>query len=371
MNDNINLNGNKKLKEKEKKLFPEKNNISFQLMTKIKPNFGEVGKIIELSNNRIGILLKPNYRFHFHIDKTKTPNTLIIPQSFLIYSLNNFKGIYNISSDKEIFDIIELKKHYLVLNLINSINIYKLSEKKYELFQIITINNNESTKNISLYGLINGNLISYNFKELNIYHKKDLYILREHLDNIGDSRFYYMKIIEINKNKLIILKYLEYQSLNERIGDLEKYYLILYYDIENKIEKRICKYYNEFYKPDILKKNEYLLIRDDDYLNIYNIIDIENNNENNICKTKVHIKHFSYIYNYLEDFIVLQENKEIYLYKIADKSLEFYNKYQFEFIGKENFEFLKRNNYLSIILKNNNIIIYYSDKIYIIKFLID
>lgn len=367
MNDNINLNGNKKLKEKDK------NNISFQLMTQIEPI--KVEKMKELSNNRIGILLKPNYgkssRLHFYIDEPKTPKTLVVHQNLLIYSLNTFKEIYKINSDKVIFDIIELKNHDLVLNLINSINIYKLSEKKYELFQTITINNNKSTNYISFYGLINGNLISYHFNELNIYHKKDLYILTEHLPNIGDSKFYYMKIIEMNKNKLIILKYLEYQSLDKRIGDLEKYYLILYYDIENKIEKRICKYYNEFYKPDILKKNEYLLIRDDDFLNVYNIIDIENNNENNICKTKVHIKHFPYIYNYLEDFIVLQENKEIYLYKITDKSLEFFNKYQFEFIKKRIMGFLNGNNYLSIILKNNNIVFYYEDKIYIIKFLRD
>ena len=365
MNDNININGNKKLKDK--------NNISFQLMTQIESI--KVEKMKELSNNRIGILLKPNYgkssRLDFNIEEPKTPKTLVEPQSLLIYSLNTFKEIYKINSDKEIFDIIELKNHDLVLNLINSINIYKLSEKKYELFQTITINNNKSTNYLSLYELINGNLISYHFNELNIYHKKDLYILTENIPKIGNSRFYYMKIIEINKNKLIILKYLEYQSLNERIGDLGKYYLILYYDIENKREKNICKFYNLFDEPDILKKNEYLLIKDDNYLNVYNIIDIENNIESIVCQTKVYIKHSLYICNYLEDFILIGENKEIYLYKIADKSLEFYNKYQFEFIEKEYFGFLKRNNCLLIILKNNNIVISYSDKIYIIKHLRD
>ena len=178
MNDNISLNRNKKT---------IKNDIFFQMVTKI-DGLERVKKMKELSNNRLGILLEPQFELQFESknirqSKLGNPRYLRLPQALLIYSLNTFKEIYKINNDKEIFDIIELKNNDLILNSFNSIYIYKLSKKEYELFQTI----DESGKCISLFGLINSNLVSINSKGLNIYHKKDLYILREHLKNIYNS----------------------------------------------------------------------------------------------------------------------------------------------------------------------------------------
>ena len=353
MNDNINLNRNKKT---------IKNDIFFQMITKI-DGLNSVEKMKELSNNRLGILLEPQVNLDFYPFNWGIEMRHLSPQVLLIYSLNTFKEIYKINSDNEIFDIIELKNNDLIIDSFKGIYIYKLSKKKYELFQKI------NEKCISLYGLINSNLILINSEGLNIYHKKDLYILKEHLKNTYEHYSKTIKIIEINKNKLIILNYYEYQDLNKRIGNFERIYLILYYNIENKIKKQIRKYHNSTDEVDILIKNEYLLIKDDDYLTFYNILNIEDKNDINDIKTdKIHIKYFPNIYNYLYDFILIKYYKEIELYKLVNKSLEFYRNYQFDFL-KEKIG-LKNSKYFSIILKNNNIVIYYSNQIYVIKHLI-
>ena len=180
-------------------------------------------EIFELSNKRIAI---------------KNKNELSI------YSLNNFKLITKIKNIYESDKYIELKNKDIVRKNDLYINFFKLSGKKYKLFQTIQENGLKS-----IYKLNNGNFFSCSYNGINIYTKKEnqyKLILNYKRDAID--------AIEVEKNKIVVFSSID-----------DKYYIYLY-DIISKEEKILIEaYYNndDNYGKNYLnmhKNNKYLFV---------------------------------------------------------------------------------------------------------------
>jgi hypothetical protein len=341
-------------------------------------------KINELSNNRLGILL---------------------PDSLLIYNLNNLKKIDEIQlpftgtcyDDDKIFNFVELKNSDLVLLSSEKILFYKTTEKSYQLNQ--TINGKEESekdkkegkeedfiryrydeerKNYeinSLYEMTNGKLVCCTSFGLEIYIKdKDKYILESKHKTEIDVR----RVIEVNPNRLILLQRNHYfwwgcSRNNESIHT----YSISIYDLEaknleNKASNKADKdsYYG-YVLISYLVKNGFLLVRYGNRIDIYDIknnMKLVNNDQGNMIKTEeYHYRKFRilkdemdivFLCDYLDNLFIAKNSKnEAKIYMFEDNTLKFLKDFPFqmkdlkEIIRLKNNALIMYSNYVFIIVK--------------------
>ena len=370
--------------DKNKKI----NSLSFELSLKF--FFDKEDGILsvhEISNNRIGILSL---------------------KLLSIYSLKTFSKIDQIdygNKNKKLnifkdFNFLELKNFDLVLWTNEFIYLYKLCNKKYILYQKIYEisqiekdinkvskffdNDNDKYRINSIYELSNGNIISCENSELNIYHrnniqKNDKY---EYILLSIHELFNVKHIIELNSNKLILLK--RYFSPNTWRDADHSYneYSISIYNIKNYKEKKITKIKINSYEYDgiseisYLIKNNYLLIRYGYKLDIYNIKNnmklIHTEKEkivikeaygmigkyNRSCKTLEDEMNVIFFSDYFDDlFIVKDFKRQFKVYKFNNKKMQFYKDFSFQ--DQQIIGIIK--------LKNNNTIIYSHNELYVYK----
>ena len=245
----------------------EKNNIKnkdenlkidahIEMINKIEEN--NIDKIYELSNNRIAVIKR---KYYFEEEELK------------IYSLNNYKLLYEIKLKERSKNIVELKNKDLIRAISSSLEFYKLDGQKYKLFQKIE----EEKINInSILGLMNGNLISFNTYGIEIYSKekeKDKYksISKIKMEDRAMNGY------EIEQNKLIIFKKIpipkksELDSLdlsNEDNSQYPRYFVISFFDLVNDEEKILVKkkwednieYEYDYEIFNFLKNDKYLFV---------------------------------------------------------------------------------------------------------------
>ena len=189
-----------------------KNNFRFELETKIKianddeeddPFKGEsyIKKIIELSEDKLGILFKIRYNEYL----------------FFIYSSKTFTLIQKFENNI-IIDAIKMKDNILVLCDEYNIYFYKLINTEYklnqsiqcydkekDLFEVHRKHRNPNTCIYFLYPLKNDDLIVSSYSEMKIYKKKDgEYSIKKELNNV---KYYIKNIIEIKPNMIILFSF--------------------------------------------------------------------------------------------------------------------------------------------------------------------
>ena len=229
IDNNINLDGIKEMEGTESNINLDeieelnKTNFKFELITKIKIKYSNfIRKIIELPQDKIGILCKFNY------DKS----------IFLIYSSKTFKMIKQF----ELFfnDAVKTEDNNLVLSNKYNIYYYELIDKEYKLIQEIQCYEKEEGKKCFGFGgyrrdsidfihpLKNGNLIVINGKEMKIYKKDNGKFIYDKTLNCD----YYIqkKIFEIKPN-IIVLFSMENAGSSCCVETF--YYSISLYNIQN------------------------------------------------------------------------------------------------------------------------------------------
>ena len=323
----------------------------------------EILKINELSNNRLGILL---------------------PNSLLIYNLNNFKKIDEIQlpfigryyNDDKIFNFLELKNSDLVLISSEKILFYKLSEKSYLLNQ--TINGKEEFEKTkkgkyeinSLYEMTNGKLVCCTSFGLEIYIKdKDKYILESEFKTEIDVR----SVIEVNPNRLILLQrnhYFFWWGCSHNNKSIYTYSISIYdlktKNIENKANNKADK--NSYYGYlliSYLVKNGFLLVRYGNRIDIYDIknnMKLVNNDQSDMVKIEEH--HYRkfrilkdemdiiFLCDYLDNLFIAKNSKnEAKIYMLKDNTLKIVKDFPFQTKGL-----------IEIIRLKNNALIMHSEK---------
>ena len=154
--ENKPLTDDKSQEENENKYKNLKVNASIEMIWKMKES--NIAKIYELSNNRIAVIKREHYDFK---------------EELKIYSLNTFKLLLEIKFKEKTKNMVELKNKDLVRAMSSSIEFYKISGQKCELFQKI------EEKEINIYfilGLMDGNLVPFNTNGIEIYSKKKMNI---------------------------------------------------------------------------------------------------------------------------------------------------------------------------------------------------
>ena len=356
----------------------KKNKVENHKLKKIKPlliklylklDFEVIINIIhELSNERVGILST---------------------DSLLIYSQTPFKQInqiifdYSLINDSNKFiNFIELKNSDLVLWTLQSIVFYKLSGKKYEIYQIIyeyeeieEIRNLEEYNLNSILELTNNDLVSCSSYGLVIYSEDNgKYTLKsKHPIDIEVKH-----IIQNNSNELILLQRKHYYSYGTSHSNYSsENYLISVYNIEKErlyklVEEKVDKYnYIGKIKISYIIKNEFLFVRYAYKIDIYkmgkNIQLVNDNNEENI-KTESNYEYnfkmlkdemkIEFLCDYIDNLIIVKDfNDIIKVYIFEDNTIKFYRDFPYQM-----------NEMIGIIkLKNNNFIMYSNYEIYLIK----
>ena len=220
-----------------------------------------------------------------------------------------------------------------------------------------------------IYELSNGNLISGNSYGLKIYDKKnDEYILISTINTEIDVE----KIIEIKPHILIL-----FEKKSEVTGKHAWHYIhsIFIYDIQNKKEININGYpHVNKYKPklNILIKNNYLLDRYDDYLDIYNIDQNMTKIGTELMKREELIEDFTVnslkiemdidlLCDYIDNFFIVKNNfyNEIKIYKFENEKVDYYCDFPIKDIFVN--EIIK--------LKNNMLVMYNHAQVYFINYL--
>ena len=333
----------------------------------------EIRSVHELPNNRIGILTE------FYL---------------LIHSLNTMKLIKKLEpdlklillEDKDIgysplYDFTVLKNNDLVIWNSIIIFFYKLNCKEYKLYQTINEYNLGTDKEKyfkynhifwykikSIYELSNGNLVSCNNLGLKLYYKKNnKYYLKSELKSSKDVE----KVVEIKPNILILFTK-TFVSGGCRVDVFSN--SISIYDIENK-KKTYLKTYDNLrnHEGDInfLIKNNYLLIRYNNALDIFNIENMElitfkNEKDYYIydyfngkeLKTDMRI---NFLCDYYDDlFFVKDYFWEVKIYKFEDEKISFFSNFPFEIIRIKGMFKLKN--------KNNFIVMYSQDEIQVLHY---
>ena len=295
-----------------------------------------------------------------------------------IYSLKNGKFINKIEHEY-IKNVTELKNRDLIICTEHFIYIYKLSNKKYELYQ--TINEFEQGTNIvkrinskqikdyyhlnSICELMNGNLVSCNTYGIKIYTKeKNEYKLLSMEKIIDEVKF----VVEIKKNILVIF------HLCRHCISVTFHYLVftLYlYDIEKKEIKELnnCTLLDRYFYVGQLTfnyiiNNNYLFVKYGLNLDIYDI----NQNMELIYKNNYHSTGRGYFNPYFsvkkffcnfEGELFVGENQAGKIQIFAYKNDNFIEYKEFPF----NFEDLR-----GIIKYKRKFFIIYNDKeIYLLK----
>ena len=327
-----------------------------------------IGKIYELSNNRIAVI---------KIEENDSNEEL------KIYSLDTFKLLSGIKFKEKSRNIIELENQDLVRSIYSSLEFYKLSGEKYELFQKI------EEEKINIYfilGLMDGNLISFNTNGIEIYSKeKDNYksISKFKMEDVITNS------IEIERNKLVI-----YKESSE--AQKSKYFVISFFDLANAEEKILVKkeVSFEFQFLNFFKNDNYLFVNCQkaessqeseqkwsiEFLNVgyvYNLL------KEKYLECEVEIppieKRIAILCNYNNDLFIAKKGKiiildgqnyyngegskpsgdenQLHLIKFENKTFTSYRKLPFEIGDLETI----------IKLKNNNFMIYSSREIKLYK----
>ena len=278
---------NIEIKNENKGEKKEENNLnnlelpSVQIISKQTFDKKRIIKIKELSNGRIGILFE---------------DSLLIEDIKTSKKIDEIKLPVIMHYDEGIFDFIELKNSELILWSSKTIYVYQIIDDKYNLYQNINESEEEKEKRKqneidsyfgskhkkyeinSIYELSNGNLVSCNSYGLKIYIKNnEKYIL----DSKHDMEIDVRKIIEINKNQLILFQRYHYFWWGCSRNNYSSHtYSISTYDIETKKLNTLAKnkvtkddYYGYVFISYIIK-NGFLLVR---YGNKIDIYDIKNN----------------------------------------------------------------------------------------------
>jgi len=269
IDNNINLDGIKVMEGTESNINLDeieelnRTNFKFELITKIKIE-NIIEKIIELPQDKIGILCKFNY----------------IKSLFLIYSSKTFKMIKQF----ELFfnDAVKTEDNNLVLSNEYNIYYYELIDKEYKLIQEIQCyEKEEENECLGLGGyrrdsidfihpLKNGNLIVINGKEMKIYKKDNRKFI---YDKTLNCDYYILKIFEIKPNIIVLFSMKRAGSGCCAYG---YYYCISLYNIQNgekNINPKIFRYdddNNDSKKP-FLKIDNHLIAKYADCLDIYDI----------------------------------------------------------------------------------------------------
>ena len=365
----------------------------FQLILKMNFLFKKIITIKELSKSRIGILFNNNSLSIYSSKTFRKINEIEIEI--------NDSSINNPNYDKKIINFIELKNSDLVFWTSKNIFFYKLSDNKYIIYQTINEPKHETKDEDDLYQMFsyrhsynnkndykiniicqlkNGNLISCSSFGINIYTKEnDNYkLLSKHKIDVEVKN-----AIEIELNKLVLFQ------RNYKCGGhcSQTYYCNFTYSLSiYDIEKDILTNLNKFEENVSLSNNNISFFKNDKYLFVKNgefkfdIYDINQNmksiNQNNeiieVNKVRTFFGFFrEKIYDVIKDemniiflcnftkdlFFAKDMNNDIKLYKFKDKSFELY----------DNFSLTKMEIYDMIKLKNNNLIMYSDNKIFVIN----
>ena len=364
-------------KDENIKIEINKNNLRFELATKIiiandeeeEVFEGEsyIKKVIELSEDKLGILLQIRYNECF----------------FLIYSSKTFTLIKKFENNF-IKDAVKMGENILVLCDEYNIYFYKLINEEYKLIQKIQCyekekdyfevrkkHRNPNTCIYFLYHLKNDDLIVCSYSEMKIYKKKDgEYSLKRKLKNV---KYCIKNIIEIKPNIIVLF-------LVEILGDgcwSEGYqYYISLYDLQNnqyKILNSNFSSYDEYNKYKInhfLKIDKYLFAKYEKCLDIYDIeqnmklineTDYENINDDDfkkkIKKLKYEIPFENFKIEIINNFILAtKRNDKSFVYKYEDKIFKEYQEFPFD---------LKEAGIMKI--KNDKLIIYFDNVIKVIN----
>ena len=308
--------------------------IYLEIICKIKFNkyLDEIYKVYLLSDKRISIETEHKIK---------------------IYSLKTFQLITEIKIESK-YNSIELKNKDIAVAHYVNIDFYKLSGKKYILYQKIK----DEEEIISIYELKNGNLIAGIHRGLIIYQKeKGQYKLLSKYDMPDHVQ----KIIEIKDDILFIFCI---GGSSYATADYIPFYL-LNLDIKNKkvsnLYSSIVWYGNDkdalFDCNFLIYKNKYLFVRYAQSFDIYNIEgDIKFINDKNKKNYFFHIFSEGFCHYNNDNFIIFPA---LDICKYDEKSNEFI------FVNK--FPFKKDNINEIIKLKNNNFIIYTKNEVYLIK----
>ena len=202
-------NENNNIKNKDENL---KIDANIEMVWKMEES--NIGKVYELSNNKIAVIKR--------VENDSEEEEL------KIYSLDPFKFLSEIKFKEKSRNIIELKNGDLVRSIYSSLEFYKLNDQKYELFQKI----GEEKINIYFFlELMDGNLVSFNTYGIEVYSKqKDEYksVSKFKMEDIISNS------IEIEKNKLVI-----YKESSE--SQQSRYFVISSFDLVNAEEKILVK----------------------------------------------------------------------------------------------------------------------------------
>ena len=355
--------------------------LALQITKKFSFENNQILKINELSNQRIGILLK---------------------DSFLIYDLKKFKKLYEIKlpvsndyyHDEEVKDFIELKNSDLVLWSSDKISIYHKSGKKYQPYQII--NGSEGIKEKvdendddgyffhseskkfeinSIYELTNGKLISCNSNGLTIYAKaNEKYVSESKHEMEIDVR----KIIELNPNHLILFQRYHYFWWGcSRNNFFSHTYAISLYDIEtknltklasNKVTKNDYYGYTPF---SFLIKDKFLLVR---YGNKIDIYDIKNNmlllnhdQENMVISEKTFYGNYKILKDEMNIIFMCDYFDNLFIVKDKENKPKIYELQDYSFKKVSDFPFILEKLKEIIKLKNNALLMYSENQLLIIS----
>ena len=328
-----------------------------------------IGKICELSNNKIAVIKREENESE--------------EEELKIYSLDTFKLLSEIKFKGKSRNIIELKNEDLVRSIYSSLEFYKLNDQNYELFQRIEVD--KINTNFFLE-LMDGNLVTFNTYGIEVYSKeKDEYksISKFKMEDVITNS------IEIERNKLVI-----YKESSE--SQNTKYFAISFFDLVKAEEKILVKKELSFNFQflNFFKNDNYLFVNSQiaesyqqgeqkwsiEYLNVGYVYNLS---REKYLECEVEIppieKRIAILCNYNNELFIAKKGKitildgqnfyngegskpsgdenHLHLIKYENKAFTSYRKLPFEIGDLETM----------IKLKNNNFIIYSSREIKLYK----
>ena len=322
--------------EIESKKGDKENKIEVMVKILFEKKNDEIYQVYEISDNRLAI----------ELDKCVK-----------IYSLKNFKLLTEINHER-VDNSMELKNKDMVILKYNILNFYKLSENNYVFYQKIS----EEKKIFEIYELKNENLLLCIRRQINLYFKS-----KGEYQNISKIKLPETvgNILEIKDNIIFIFEYSRCGTF--ATADYSPYYLNIL-NLDNHKNKKLFNGLFSRYDDDltyygcdsIIKKNKYLLVRYNDYFDIY---DIENVDDikciYKIEKTQ-NVNDFPSNFKNLGDFnddnFITLPNKDIYKYDDVANKIIFVKKFEIDIekiIDVKKF----KNNYLVVYNKNEILII--------------
>ena len=285
-----------------------------------------------------------------------------------IYSLKTGRFITEIKLDSIINKITELKNKDILICSNNIIYFYKLlPNKHYGLYKIID-ESKQGTYNkrlfsdeeyfdlFSVYELMNGNLLSCSSYGIKIYEKN----IDEHykLSFIKQINKPITKAVEIKKNLFILFSH-DDESCSPTLGICNLTILKYDYEKDELTELNGCLATDRSWRSDFLRhisyeiNNNHLFIRYGFNLDIY---DINQDVYKTMKNTKVDFEEI--ICNFDDDKVVVKTHDGIFKI-VRYKDYSFQDLKIFPFVQEFSRGILK--------LRDNNFIIYYGNKIIILK----